>query len=231
VQVVIFAAACGLTVANIFYTQPLIGLIWTPPWGCHAGPLPALIVTLTQTGLRGGAFCCWSRLSGRARESPPRDCGALWRRSSRACSELQVVRLGGRLSWPSSFVVGVCSRAAHARSSCPFASHLAPESFARPKGSSGNVMFRNCSVESMFGAPVSRAMSPRPSGWRAGVLQFPPEMMLTLPPSLLLSAGPCRGRRAEPRSSRTPQDSSLACRPIVASRPRILRAPPLSTRQ
>ncbi|MEA3160044.1 MAG: hypothetical protein QOD95_1592, partial [Gammaproteobacteria bacterium] len=52
VQVVIFAAACGLTVANIFYTQPLVGLIG-PALGLHAG-LAGLIVTLTQLGYGAG---------------------------------------------------------------------------------------------------------------------------------------------------------------------------------
>src|ERR1700737_2504574 len=48
VQVGIFAAACGLAVANIYYSQPLIGLI-APALGLHPG-LAGLIVTLIQLG-------------------------------------------------------------------------------------------------------------------------------------------------------------------------------------
>ncbi len=52
VPVGIFAAACGLTVANIYYSQPLIGLmapaLGLPP--AHAG----LIVALTQLGYGAG---------------------------------------------------------------------------------------------------------------------------------------------------------------------------------
>jgi predicted MFS family arabinose efflux permease len=44
----VFAVACGLTVANIFYSQPLIGLIG-PALGLPAARI-GLIVTLTQIG-------------------------------------------------------------------------------------------------------------------------------------------------------------------------------------
>ena len=47
-QVAIFAAACGLAVANIYYSQPLIGLI-APALGLPPG-LAGLIVTLVQLG-------------------------------------------------------------------------------------------------------------------------------------------------------------------------------------
>ena len=47
-QIGIFAIACGLTVANIFFTQPLIGLIG-PALGLAASRI-GLIVTLTQVG-------------------------------------------------------------------------------------------------------------------------------------------------------------------------------------
>ena len=52
VQVGIFAAACGLAVANIYYSQPLIGLI-APVLGVPPG-LAGLIVTLIQLGYVAG---------------------------------------------------------------------------------------------------------------------------------------------------------------------------------
>src|SRR5207253_2117124 len=56
-RVAVFATACGLTVANIYYSQPLIGLI-APALGLHAG-LAGLIVALTQLGY--GAGLSWLR--------------------------------------------------------------------------------------------------------------------------------------------------------------------------
>src|SRR5260221_1608887 len=52
VQVAVFAAACGLVVANLYYSQPLVGLI-APALGLHAG-LAGLIVALTQLGYGAG---------------------------------------------------------------------------------------------------------------------------------------------------------------------------------
>jgi predicted MFS family arabinose efflux permease len=51
-QVAIFAAACGLAVANIYYSQPLIGLM-APALGLVPG-LAGLIVALTQLGYGAG---------------------------------------------------------------------------------------------------------------------------------------------------------------------------------
>jgi predicted MFS family arabinose efflux permease len=48
----VFAAACGLVVANIYYSQPLIGLI-APAVGLQPG-LAGLIVALTQLGYGAG---------------------------------------------------------------------------------------------------------------------------------------------------------------------------------
>jgi predicted MFS family arabinose efflux permease len=48
----IFAAASGLAVANIYYSQPLIGLI-APALGLHPG-LAGLIVSVTQLGYGAG---------------------------------------------------------------------------------------------------------------------------------------------------------------------------------
>src|SRR5882757_3479361 len=52
VLVGVFAAACGLVVANIYYSQPLIGLI-APAVGLLPG-LAGLIVALTQLGYGAG---------------------------------------------------------------------------------------------------------------------------------------------------------------------------------
>jgi predicted MFS family arabinose efflux permease len=52
VLVGVFAAACGLVVANIYYSQPLIGLI-APAVGLRPG-LAGLIVALTQLGYGAG---------------------------------------------------------------------------------------------------------------------------------------------------------------------------------
>src|ERR1700694_2621813 len=51
-QVAVFAAGCGLAVANIYYAQPLIGLI-APSLGMRSG-FAGLIVSLTQLGFGAG---------------------------------------------------------------------------------------------------------------------------------------------------------------------------------
>lgn len=50
--IAVFAAACGLTVANIFYAQPLIALI-APELGLRGG-LAGLVIALTQLGYGAG---------------------------------------------------------------------------------------------------------------------------------------------------------------------------------
>lgn len=50
--IAVFATACGLAVANIYYAQPLIALI-APELNLHAG-LAGLIVALTQLGYGAG---------------------------------------------------------------------------------------------------------------------------------------------------------------------------------
>jgi len=45
-QVALFAAACGVAVANLYYSQPLVSLI-APALGLHAG-MVGFIVALTQ---------------------------------------------------------------------------------------------------------------------------------------------------------------------------------------
>jgi predicted MFS family arabinose efflux permease len=54
-QVALFAAACGIAVANIYYCQPLVGLI-APALGLRAG-LAGLVVALTQLGFGTGLLC------------------------------------------------------------------------------------------------------------------------------------------------------------------------------
>ena len=51
-MVFMFACACGLMVANLYYTQPLIGLI-APEIGLSESAA-SLIVTLTQMGYCAG---------------------------------------------------------------------------------------------------------------------------------------------------------------------------------
>src|ERR1035441_3747034 len=54
-RVALFAAACGIAVANIYCSQPLVGLI-APAVGLPVG-LAGLIVALTQLGFGAGLLC------------------------------------------------------------------------------------------------------------------------------------------------------------------------------
>src|ERR1700712_2634464 len=51
-MVFFLAASCGMIVANIYYSQPLVGLI-APSIGLGAG-MASLMVTLTQLGYAAG---------------------------------------------------------------------------------------------------------------------------------------------------------------------------------
>ena len=114
-----FAVACGLTVANIFYAQPLIGLIG-PSLGMPLGQV-GLIVTLTQVGYGAGLLFL----------VPLSD---VLENRRLVMNALVVVALGllgvaGSHSATtfllSSFVVGVFAAATQIL--VPFASHLAPQ--------------------------------------------------------------------------------------------------------
>jgi len=54
-QVALFAAACGVAVANLYYCQPLVSLI-APALGLHAG-MVGFIVALTQLVYGVGLLC------------------------------------------------------------------------------------------------------------------------------------------------------------------------------
>jgi predicted MFS family arabinose efflux permease len=118
-QMFAFAVACGLTVANIFYAQPLIGLIG-PSLGMPLGEV-GLIVTLTQVGYGAGLLFLVPlsdvlenrRLVMSALVAVA--LGSLGVASSHSASAFLL----------SSFVVGIFAAATQIL--VPFASHLVPE--------------------------------------------------------------------------------------------------------
>jgi predicted MFS family arabinose efflux permease len=111
--------ASGLAVANIYYSQPLIGLI-APALGLHPG-LAGLIVTLTQLGYAAGLLLV----------VPLSDVSENRRLVLFALGAVALGLLGIALSdsaltfMVASVVVGVFSVATQIL--VPFASHLAPE--------------------------------------------------------------------------------------------------------
>jgi predicted MFS family arabinose efflux permease len=118
-QVGIFAVASGLSVANIYYSQPLIGLI-APSLGLHPG-LAGLIVTLTQLGYGVGLLLVvpLSDVSENRRL-------VLFALGAVALGSLGIALSDSPLTFmAASFVVGVFSVATQIL--VPFASHLAPE--------------------------------------------------------------------------------------------------------
>ena len=206
VQVAIFAAACGLTVANIFYTQPLIRMI-----GLSLG-LPAgragLIVTLTQLGYGVGLLLL----------VPLSDVLENRRLVISALGAVVLGLLGIALSssiavfLAASFVVGVFAAATQIL--VPFASHLAPEA-TRGKVV-GNVMaglLGGIMLARPFSSYVAATL-----GWRA-VFYISAAMMLGL--ALVLS-------RALPQ--RRPV-TVLSYRRILRSLPRLVMRTPLLRRR
>jgi predicted MFS family arabinose efflux permease len=206
VQVAIFAAACGLTVANIFYTQPLIRMI-----GLSLG-LPAgragLILTLTQLGYGVGLLLL----------VPLSDVLENRRLVISALGAVVLGLLGIALSssvavfLAASFVVGVFAAATQIL--VPFASHLAPEA-TRGKVV-GNVMaglLGGIMLARPFSSYVAATL-----GWRA-VFYISAAMMLVL--ALVLS-------RALPQ--RRPV-TVLSYRRILRSLPRLVVQTPLLRRR
>jgi predicted MFS family arabinose efflux permease len=154
-QVFAFAAACGLTVANIFYTQPLIGLIgpalrMPPAWA-------GVILTLTQIGY-GAGLLLLVPLSD-VLENRRLVMGAL---GAVALGLLGVATSASTTSFlVSSFVVGFFAAATQIL--VPFASHLAP---AATRGRVvGNVM-SGLLAGVMLARPFSSYMAAT-FGWRA----------------------------------------------------------------
>jgi predicted MFS family arabinose efflux permease len=153
--VAVFAVACGLTVANIFYAQPLVGLI-APTVGIQAA-LAGLVIALTQAGYGAGLLLL----------VPLSDVIENRRLVIWALGVVVMGLLGIATSHSAavfmifSFVVGVSAVATQVL--VPFVSHLAPEA-SRGKVV-GNVM-----AGLLFGIMLARPLSSfvaAAAGWRA----------------------------------------------------------------
>ena len=173
VQVIAFAIACGLTVANIFYTQPLIGLIG-PALGMSPGRA-GLILTLTQIGYGVGLLFL----------VPLSDVFENRRLAMMSLFAVTLGLLGVATSHStaaflaSSFVVGVFAAATQIL--VPFASHLAPaESRGRIVGTVMSGLLGGVMLARPFSSYVAATF-----GWRA-VFYFSAAMTLAL--ALILRA-------------------------------------------
>lgn len=166
-QLFAFAAACGLTVANIFYAQPLIGLIG-PSLGMPLGQV-GLIVTLTQVGYGAGLLFL----------VPLSDVLENRRLVMNALGLVALGLLGVALSRSattfllSSFVVGIFAAATQIL--VPFASHLAPpEARGRVVGNVMSGLLGGVMLARPFASYVAATF-----GWRA-VFYFSAGLMLLL---------------------------------------------------
>jgi len=166
-QVALLAAACGIAVANLYYSQPLVSLI-TPALGLHAG-MVGFIVALTQLGYGVGLLCL----------VPLSDVLENRRLVTIACGTVAIGLLGNALSGSfapfmvSSFVVGVFAVATQIL--VPFASHLAPEA------SRGKVV-GNVLAGLLAGIMLARPLSSYAAalfGWRS-VFYISASLMLAL---------------------------------------------------
>ncbi|NVM86686.1 putative MFS family arabinose efflux permease [Variovorax sp. SG517] len=151
----VFAVACGLCVANIYYAQPLIGPI-SDTLQLHAG-LAGLIMTLTQLGYGAGLLLLvpLADVVENRRLIVGALFGAVIGLVGIALSNSAVTFLAA------SFVVGTCAVAAQVL--LPFASHLAPEA-TRGKVV-GNIMaglLGGIMLARPFASVVASAL-----GWRA----------------------------------------------------------------
>jgi predicted MFS family arabinose efflux permease len=151
----LFAAGCGLCVANIYFAQPLIEPIATA-LGLHAG-LAGLVMTLTQLGYGAGLILL----------VPLADVVENRRLVLLAMGGAVLGLVGAALSvsaatfLAASFAVGVCAVAAQVL--VPFASHLAP---AAVRGKVvGNVM-AGLLAGIMLARPFSGLVAAA-WGWRA----------------------------------------------------------------
>jgi predicted MFS family arabinose efflux permease len=166
-QIAIFAAACGLAVANIYYSQPLVGLI-APSLGLAPG-LAGLIVTLTQLGYGAGLLFL----------VPLSDVIENRRLVICALGIVALGLLGIALSdsvatfMVASFVVGVFSVAVQIL--VPLASHLAPEA---ARGRVVGTVMSGLLVGVMLARPFSSYVAAT-SGWRM-VFYLSAGMMLVL---------------------------------------------------
>jgi predicted MFS family arabinose efflux permease len=151
----VFAVACGLCVANIYYAQPLIGPI-SDALQLHAG-LAGLIMTLTQLGYGAGLLLLvpLADVVENRRLIIGALFGAVIGLVGIALSNSAVTFLAA------SFMVGACAVAAQVL--LPFASHLAPEA------SRGKVV-GNIMAGLLGGIMLSRpfaSMVAASLGWRA----------------------------------------------------------------
>jgi predicted MFS family arabinose efflux permease len=166
-RVALFATACGIAVANLYYSQPLVGLI-APAMGLHAG-IVGLIVALTQLGYGVGLLCL----------VPLSDVIENRRLVIWACGAVSIGLLGIALSdsavlfMISSFAVGVAAVATQIL--VPFASQLAPQ--ASRGRVVGNVM-AGLLVGVMLARPLSSYIA-AVFGWRS-VFYIAAGMMLAL---------------------------------------------------
>jgi predicted MFS family arabinose efflux permease len=167
VQVGIFAAACGLAVANIYYSQPLIGLI-APALGLHPG-LAGLIVTLIQLGYVAGLLFVVPLSDVRENRGL-----VLYALGAVALGLLGIALSDSAVTFlAASFVVGVFSVATQIL--VPFASHLAPEtSRGRVVGAVMSGLLAGIMLARPFSSYIAATL-----GWRA-VFYISAAMILTL---------------------------------------------------
>ncbi|WP_295979429.1 MFS transporter [uncultured Variovorax sp.] len=159
----VFAIACGLCVANIYYAQPLIGPI-SDTLQLHAG-LAGLIMTLTQLGYGAGLLLLvpLADVVENRRLIVGALFGAVIGLVGIALSNSAVTFLAA------SFVVGTCAVAAQVL--LPFASHLAPEA-TRGKVV-GNIMaglLGGIMLARPFASMVASALGWRAVFWLSAVL-------------------------------------------------------------
>jgi predicted MFS family arabinose efflux permease len=205
-QVGIFAVASGLAVANIYYSQPLIGLI-APALGLHPA-LAGLIVTLIQLGYGAGLLLV----------VPLSDVSenrglVLFALGAVALGLFGIALSDSALTFmAASFVVGVFSVATQIL--VPFASHLAPEN---SRGKVVGTVMAGLLAGIMLARPFSSYIAAT-LGWRA-VFYISAGMMLAL---LMLL------RRVLPR--RQP-NSTLSYPQILRSLPGLVASTPLLRRR
>lgn len=166
-QVAIFAAASGLAVANIYYSQPLIGLI-APALGLPPG-LAGLIVTLIQLGY--GAGLLFVVPLSDVRENRGLVLCAL---GAVTLGLLAIALSDSAVTFlVASFVVGIFSVATQIL--VPFASHLAPEtSRGKVVGAVMSGLLGGVMLARPFSSYIAATL-----GWRA-VFYISAGMMLAL---------------------------------------------------
>jgi predicted MFS family arabinose efflux permease len=171
-QVAIFATACGLVVANIYYSQPLLGLI-APALGLRAG-LAGLIVALTQLGYAAGLLFLvpLSDVIENRRL-------VIWALGAVVLGLFGIALSDSAMTFmAASFVVGVSAVATQIL--VPFASHLAPE---ESRGKVVGTVMSGLLGGIMLARPFSSYVAAT-FGWRA-VFYISAGMMLALILALL----------------------------------------------